>query len=172
MKEKSIAYLLWCGCFVGLCGLHRFYAGRIGSGLLWLFTAGLLGIGQLIDLLLIPEHIDVANHRYAPFVLAPAMQQQQQQVVVHTIMPTPQATSAPNRYAELEHLGGLRDKGYITSAEFEAKKRELTCRQPRRSRRCPRPIRASPAGISRLPTAVSTARCRAVNCAGCSNDSN
>ena len=39
--------------FVPVCGLHRFLTGRIGTGLLWMFTLGLAGVGQLVDLILI-----------------------------------------------------------------------------------------------------------------------
>ncbi len=52
--SPGIAYLLWLLCFVGLCGIHRFYSGRWLTGLIWLFTGGLLLIGQLVDLVLIP----------------------------------------------------------------------------------------------------------------------
>jgi len=56
--HTGTAYLLWLLCFVGLCGIHRFYSGRWVTGLIWLFTGGLLFIGQLVDLLLIPGHCD------------------------------------------------------------------------------------------------------------------
>lgn len=63
MKTNGIAYLLWLLGLVGFCGIHRFYAGKWITGLLWLFTGGLLFIGQLIDLLLIPGQIERANVR-------------------------------------------------------------------------------------------------------------
>ncbi len=44
----TLLCLAWC---VGLSGLQRFYVGKIGTGLLWLFTGGLLGIGQLVDVI-------------------------------------------------------------------------------------------------------------------------
>lgn len=51
--KRLWALLLACGIFLGPAGLHRFYVGKIGTGILWLFTFGLFGIGQLIDFILI-----------------------------------------------------------------------------------------------------------------------
>jgi TM2 domain-containing membrane protein YozV len=52
-SEKSrLAALLLCW-FFGMLGVHRFYVGKIGTGLLQLFTLGCLGIWTLIDLILI-----------------------------------------------------------------------------------------------------------------------
>jgi hypothetical protein len=38
---------------LGYLGVHRFYVGRVVSGLIWMFTGGLLGIRWLIDIILI-----------------------------------------------------------------------------------------------------------------------
>ena len=65
MKEKGTAYILWAACFLGVAGLQRLYAGKIGTGLLYLFTWGLFGVGQFIDLFLIPHMVDDANNRLA-----------------------------------------------------------------------------------------------------------
>jgi TM2 domain-containing membrane protein YozV len=64
MLSTGVAYLLWLPCFFCICGLHRFYAGKPITGLIWLFTLGLLGFGQLIDLFLIPGMIAAANWRW------------------------------------------------------------------------------------------------------------
>lgn len=58
-----IGYILW---IFGFTGSHRFYYGRPVTGTIWLFTAGLLGIGWLIDLFLIPGMDRSADLRYAP----------------------------------------------------------------------------------------------------------
>ncbi|HOP65903.1 MAG TPA: TM2 domain-containing protein [Bacilli bacterium] len=50
-KSRLIAFL-FC-TFLGGLGVHRFYVGKIGTGILWLFTAGCFGIGVLIDWILI-----------------------------------------------------------------------------------------------------------------------
>jgi len=50
-KSRWLAALL---CFLfGVLGVHRFYTGKIGSGILWLLTGGMFGIGWFVDLLVI-----------------------------------------------------------------------------------------------------------------------
>jgi hypothetical protein len=63
MKDKTPAYLLWCGWLIGLAGLHRIYLGRYFTGFLYLFTWGLCGIGQVIDLFQIPRLVEDENNR-------------------------------------------------------------------------------------------------------------
>lgn len=50
-KSRLVALLLCI--FVGSLGIHRFYAGKTGTGILWLLTLGLCGIGTLVDLIMI-----------------------------------------------------------------------------------------------------------------------
>jgi len=50
-KKRLVAFLL--AFFVGVLGIHRFYVGKIGTGVLYLLTGGLLGIGVLVDWIMI-----------------------------------------------------------------------------------------------------------------------
>jgi len=59
--SKVVGYGLW---LVGFTGAHRFYYGRPITGTIWFFTLGLLGIGWLIDLFLIPGMDRSADRRY------------------------------------------------------------------------------------------------------------
>jgi TM2 domain-containing membrane protein YozV len=66
MEQKTthsivIGYLLW---IFGFTGAHRFYYGRQISGIIWLLTLGLLGIGWFIDLFLIPSMDRAASRQY------------------------------------------------------------------------------------------------------------
>jgi TM2 domain-containing membrane protein YozV len=63
-KDKNVSYLLWLACLVGVSGLQRIYLGRYISGAFYLITLGWLGIGQLLDLVLIPGMVDEENLKY------------------------------------------------------------------------------------------------------------
>nr|WP_242072392.1 hypothetical protein [Microcoleus sp. FACHB-68] len=54
----GISYALWAAGFCGLGGLHRFYNGKIVTGLLWFSTGNLFGLGLVLDLFLIPGMVD------------------------------------------------------------------------------------------------------------------
>lgn len=53
MSEKSRTVDLVLCIFLGGLGVHRFYEGKVGTGILWLCTAGLCGVGWLVDLIMI-----------------------------------------------------------------------------------------------------------------------
>ncbi|AQZ95915.1 NINE protein [Halopseudomonas phragmitis] len=59
--SKVIGYLLW---IFGFMGAHRFYYGKPWTGTLWFFTLGLLFIGWIVDLFLIPKMDREAGHRF------------------------------------------------------------------------------------------------------------
>jgi TM2 domain-containing membrane protein YozV len=131
MKAKGTAYILWVGCVFGLCGLHRLYIGKIGTGLLWLFTFGLFGFGQLIDLFTLGGQVDMANFKGTVM----GGQQVTQIVNVHTGQPAPDVRPEPrkqtvalNRVAISERLRKL-DKLFmnelLSEDEYRKQKNEV-----------------------------------------------
>ncbi len=56
-----VGYLCW---IFGFMGAHRFYYGKQVTGTIWFFTFGLLGIGWIIDLFLMPSLHASAEQRY------------------------------------------------------------------------------------------------------------
>ena len=65
--SPGVAYLLWLAGLFFACGLHRFYLGKPFTGLLWMFTLGLLGFGQILDLFLMRRMIRKANMRMGDY---------------------------------------------------------------------------------------------------------
>lgn len=61
MYSTMIAYFLWLIGGAGVLGFHRFYLGKFGSGILYLFTGGLFGLGSIYDLFTIPLQVREAN---------------------------------------------------------------------------------------------------------------
>jgi TM2 domain-containing membrane protein YozV len=61
--SKVIGYILW---LFGFTGSHRFYYGRPISGTIYFFTLGLLFIGWIVDLFLIPSLDRQAGLRFSP----------------------------------------------------------------------------------------------------------
>lgn len=50
-KSKTVTLILCI--FLGYFGVHRFYTGKIGTGIIYLFTAGIFGIGWIVDIITI-----------------------------------------------------------------------------------------------------------------------
>ncbi len=59
--SKLVGYILW---IFGFMGAHRFYYGRPVSGTIYFFTLGLLLVGWIVDLFLIPGMDRSADRRY------------------------------------------------------------------------------------------------------------
>jgi len=60
-KSKGVAYLLWLLGIFGWLGLHRFYLSKWGTGILWILTFGLFGIGSFIDLFTLGSKVEMYN---------------------------------------------------------------------------------------------------------------
>ncbi|NER48256.1 MAG: TM2 domain-containing protein [Symploca sp. SIO1A3] len=106
MNNLGTTYFFWFACVFGFAGIHRIYNKKFFSGFLWMFTFGFLGIGQLIDLVLIPSMVDEHNIKLKQQlglseVGAPLEQQAIATTVYepqqHNQVMTTAASSAPNR---------------------------------------------------------------------------
>jgi hypothetical protein len=74
-RDVGVAYLLAGVSAFGVAGLHRFYLGKPLTGLLWMLTWGLGGIGLAYDLVTMSGQVARFNHRRQPLALpaAPAI---------------------------------------------------------------------------------------------------
>ena len=51
MKSKWVSFFLCL--FFGVFGAHKFYEGRILLGIVYIFTGGIIGVGVIIDLIIL-----------------------------------------------------------------------------------------------------------------------
>ncbi|MGF1676961.1 MAG: NINE protein [Rivularia sp. (in: cyanobacteria)] len=110
-KEKErlkISYILNLLGFLGFTGgLHRLYNGKIATGLLWMFTLGLFGLGQFVDLFLIPNMVEEREIKLrlkaglSPFGVAESYQ-----AVASEIYHSPQETLMVELLKAAERRGG------------------------------------------------------------------
>ena len=61
-KETFWAYMFLF--FLGSLGVHKFYLGNTFMGFLYMFTAGLCGIGLIYDIFTLPFQVSSANEEY------------------------------------------------------------------------------------------------------------
>lgn len=57
--DYSVAWILQT--FLGVFGAHRFYLGKIVTGIIWLLTGGLLGVGYVYDYFTLNGQVSEAN---------------------------------------------------------------------------------------------------------------
>lgn len=62
--DHNVAWLLHSCFLIGILGLHRFYLGKWITGVIWLLTGGLLGIGFIYDWFTLNGQVNQANLRY------------------------------------------------------------------------------------------------------------
>ena len=110
LSEKEFLPTLILCFFVGMLGIHRFFVGKVGTGILMIVTLGGLGIWVLVDFIMICigsfKDIDGRIIKYQRAVIAPS-------------------SSETGIAEELEKFAELKEKGVISEEEFNKKKEEL-----------------------------------------------
>lgn len=121
MKSKGVAYLLWF--FLGILGVHKFYLGKVGMGILYLFTFGLLGIGWFIDLFTLGTQVDIYNALRFGGGKNVNTNTNMNNIVVN-VGDSGQSKS-PDMHEQLQKMAELKEKGLLSEKEFDAQKAKL-----------------------------------------------
>jgi TM2 domain-containing membrane protein YozV len=111
LSDKEFLPTLLLCLFVGIWGVHRFYVGKVGTGIAMIFTFGGLGIWVLVDFIMICtgsfRDIDEKIIGNKPRVIVT------------------QNSSGTGIAEELEKFAKLKEQGIISEEEFNKKKEEL-----------------------------------------------
>ncbi len=116
------ALLCW---FLGAIGAHKFYEGKIGMGILYIFTFGLFGIGAIVDFIMILCGSAVDSEGL------PIVTWLDDQGGSSNANAQPAADFVPAEDEEarkvrvLKEYKDMLDKGVITQEEFDRKKDDL-----------------------------------------------
>jgi TM2 domain-containing membrane protein YozV len=112
-EKEYVPTVLLC-FFLGFLGVHRFYVGKIGTGILMIFTLGGLGIWILIDfIVLLTGNFKDKKGKIISY------QRNSLSIVTRDLLKKRGAAE------EIEKFSILKEKGIITAEEFDKKKEEL-----------------------------------------------
>jgi TM2 domain-containing membrane protein YozV len=125
-KSRMVdAILCW---FLGCFGAHKFYEGKIGMGILYIFTFGLFGIGALVDFIMIlaGSGVDADGKPIKVWLDDTGASCGPTESSSAYVTPAePAKPSEDDKIATLSKYKDLLDKGIITQEEFDKKKEEL-----------------------------------------------